>query len=46
MPALLGPILGPLVGGYLVQYASWHWIFLINLPFAVLSLFFASKWMP
>ncbi|ERI35118.1 hypothetical protein N879_06235 [Alcaligenes sp. EGD-AK7] len=46
MPALLGPILGPLVGGYLVQYASWHWIFLINLPFALLSLFFASKWMP
>lgn len=27
MPALLGPILGPLIGGYLVELASWHWIF-------------------
>ncbi|MCI3999943.1 MFS transporter, partial [Klebsiella pneumoniae] len=26
MPALIGPVLGPLAGGYLVEYASWHWI--------------------
>ncbi|MCD0229316.1 MFS transporter, partial [Enterobacter hormaechei subsp. steigerwaltii] len=32
MPALIGPVLGPLAGGYLVEYASWHWIFLLNLP--------------
>src|SRR5690606_34342683 len=32
MPALLGPILGPPLGGFLVTYASWHWIFLINIP--------------
>ncbi len=37
MPALIGPILGPLAGGYLVEYASWHWIFLLNLPIGLLG---------
>lgn len=46
MPALLGPILGPLVGGYLVEYASWHWIFLINLPIGLLGLWMSHKVMP
>lgn len=32
LPALIGPLLGPTVGGILVEYASWHWIFLINIP--------------
>lgn len=46
MPALLGPILGPLMGGYLVELASWHWIFLINLPIGLLSLILGSRHMP
>ena len=32
VPGLIGPLMGPTLGGWLVQYASWHWIFLINVP--------------
>ncbi|MBP6345055.1 DHA2 family efflux MFS transporter permease subunit [Neisseriaceae bacterium CLB008] len=46
MPALIGPIIGPLVGGYLVEVASWHWVFLINIPIGVLGLISAYKFMP
>jgi EmrB/QacA subfamily drug resistance transporter len=38
MPALIGPILGPLVGGFLTSFASWRWIFWINLPVGVLGI--------
>lgn len=43
MPGLLGPILGPPVGGFLVTYASWHWIFLMNLPIGVLGIAMSLK---
>ena len=46
MPALLGPVLGPLLGGYLTVLASWHWIFLINLPIVVLGLWFGVRNFP
>ncbi len=46
MPALIGPVLGPLVGGYLVEYASWHWIFLLNLPIGLVGLIVGRKIMP
>lgn len=39
---LVGPILGPILGGWLVTNASWHWIFLINLPISLLGIFFAG----
>lgn len=35
MPALVGPILGPLIGGLIVTYFNWHWIFYLNLPFGI-----------
>ena len=37
IPMLLGPIFGPILGGWLIDSASWHWIFLINLPIGVLA---------
>lgn len=46
MPGLVGPILGPVLGGVLVTWASWHWIFLINIPIGVAGLFYARKFMP
>lgn len=46
MPGLVGPILGPMLGGLLVTYASWHWIFLINIPIGLLGIVYARKYMP
>src|SRR4051812_14920123 len=43
LPMLLAPILGPTVGGYLVQYVSWRAIFLINVPIGILNLYLARK---
>ena len=44
MPALLGPIIGPPVGGFFVTYASWHWIFLINVPVGVLGILLVRRY--
>lgn len=41
VPMLLGPILGPIVGGWLIEYTTWHWIFLINLPLGIGALIYA-----
>ncbi len=37
LPGQIGPLLGPALGGILVEYASWHWIFLINLPVGIVG---------
>ncbi|HYO31963.1 MAG TPA: DHA2 family efflux MFS transporter permease subunit [Nocardioidaceae bacterium] len=42
VPMLLGPILGPILGGWLIQNASWHWIFLINAPIGLAA--FVYSW--
>jgi EmrB/QacA subfamily drug resistance transporter len=46
IPGLFGPLIGPTLGGWLVQVASWHWIFLINLPVGVLAVAAALRVMP
>ncbi|MCK3658167.1 MFS transporter [Pasteurellaceae bacterium Pebbles2] len=46
MAGLTGPILGPVLGGWLVTYASWHWIFLINIPIGCIGIFLAGRFMP
>ena len=46
IPALLGPLLGPVLGGIIAQYASWHWIFLINIPVGMAGLWATRKLMP
>ena len=38
--------IGPFVGGVLVQYADWRWIFLLNLPLAVVTILVARRWVP
>ncbi len=38
VPALIGPVLGPPVGGFIVTFASWRWIFFINIPIGVLGI--------
>src|ERR687889_2488671 len=46
VPMLLGPIFGPILGGWLIDIASWHWIFLINLPIGAIALAYAAIVLP
>ena len=43
VPMLLGPIFGPILGGWLIENYSWHWIFLINVPIGAVALVYALK---
>lgn len=46
MPALLGPVIGPVIGGAIVTFADWRWIFFINLPVAVTGLYLVWRYVP
>src|SRR6202795_1439894 len=44
VPALIGPVIGPPLGGFITTYFSWHWIFLINIPIGLLGIFMGMKY--
>ncbi|WP_439817954.1 DHA2 family efflux MFS transporter permease subunit [Zavarzinia sp. CC-PAN008] len=43
IPAVLGPVLGPPIGGFIVTYGSWRWIFFMNVPFGILGIVLALR---
>ena len=44
--ALVSSAAGPVLGGVLVEFVNWHWIFIVNLPFGVLGIVLALRWWP
>jgi EmrB/QacA subfamily drug resistance transporter len=46
VPALVGPLIGPPVGGFITTYFSWHWIFLINVPIGIVGIALATRFLP
>jgi EmrB/QacA subfamily drug resistance transporter len=42
LPALIGPLIGPPLGGFITTFISWHWIFLINIPIGIVGIVLAS----
>jgi EmrB/QacA subfamily drug resistance transporter len=46
MPILLAPLLGPVIAGELLRFASWRWLFLVNLPVGALALVLAALFLP
>ena len=44
VPALIGPVLGPPLGGFIVTYGSWRWIFFINVPVGILGFFLVNRY--
>jgi EmrB/QacA subfamily drug resistance transporter len=46
MPSLVGPMLGPPLGGFIVTYADWRWIFFVNMPICILGIVLATIFIP
>src|SRR5947208_16224634 len=44
IPAMIGPLMGPPLGGFITTYASWHWIFLINVPIGLVGIVLALRY--
>jgi EmrB/QacA subfamily drug resistance transporter len=43
MPALIGPLLGPPLGGFITTYFHWHWIFIINIPIGLVGIVLVTR---
>jgi EmrB/QacA subfamily drug resistance transporter len=46
VPMVMGPIMGPVIGGLIVSNYSWRWIFYINVPIGIVTLVFSQRWLP
>jgi EmrB/QacA subfamily drug resistance transporter len=46
VPALIGPLTGPPIGGFLTSYLSWHWIFWINIPIGITGIILSTIYLP
>ena len=46
MPALIGPMIGPPLGGFITTYFSWHWIFLVNVPIGFAGILLSARILP
>jgi len=46
IPALVGPVVGPPLGGFITTYLHWRWIFLINIPIGLLGIALAQRFIP
>jgi EmrB/QacA subfamily drug resistance transporter len=45
-PAIVAPVVGPTLGGFITTYASWHWVFFLNVPFGIAALFAIARYVP
>ncbi len=45
-PALIGPMVGPPIGGFITTYFSWHWIFILNVPIGIIGIIAATRVLP
>ena len=46
VPALVGPLAGPPIGGFLTTFVSWHWIFFINIPIGIAGIALSTRFLP
>lgn len=46
IPALMGPVIGPALGGAITLYFNWRWIFLINVPIGLLGIYLVHRFIP
>jgi len=46
LPIMLGPILGPVIAGVILQHATWRWLFFVNVPVGVVAIVLAAVFLP
>ena len=46
VPMVMGPVLGPVLGGLIISNYSWRWIFYINVPIGIVTLILSRRWLP